>query len=369
VDARRVLDDPVVNERARSEPEVARRWSVPLVSISGVTIRVHVTFLALVLLVALTAGESGESALAAAGWLVVLFACVVVHELAHSFVARSKGVAVHEIDLLPIGGVSRMERLPDSWRDESAIAAAGPIASVTLAMLAFALAAAAGLPLLPPSVWEGPLLVRVAWANVLLAGFNLLPAFPLDGGRVFRALLERDRSRVEATRQAAGVSRVLAGGMVGLGVLFNFWLVVIGLFVLVAGSAEVSAVLVHAALGPMPAGALAVPSPVALPGDMLAAEGARLAALHPQAGYPVTEPDGTVLGLVNLGALRGSTPTTPVRLLASGTVVDARESLEHVAEQISNGPVAVTSHGSVVGVITLDILNEYLRQRLHEIET
>lgn len=144
--------------RERTGREKGRRWSIPIVRIAGVTIRVHVTFLALVVLVALTAGDAGQSAVGAVGWLVVLFACVVAHEFAHALVARSRGVAVHENDLLPIGGVSRLERTPDDWRGETAIAAAGPIVSVAIALLAFVLAATADQALLPASLWDGPLL-------------------------------------------------------------------------------------------------------------------------------------------------------------------------------------------------------------------
>jgi stage IV sporulation protein FB len=350
----------------RSNPEPGSRWSIPLVTVAGVTIRMHLTFLALVGLVALAADAAGESVPAAVGWLGALFACVVAHEFAHAMVARSKGIAVHEIDLLPIGGVSRLERIPDDWRDESAIAAAGPLASLAIAGLAFVLAITAGQPLLPIAMWEGPLLVRLAWMNLLLAGFNLVPAFPLDGGRVFRALLERDRSRVDATRQAVRISRGLAMGMIAVGVVFNLWLIVIGLFVMFAGKAEEAAVLIHATLGPVPALELAVPCPASLRSDASAAEASAIAHVHPQPAYPVIDPAGRILGLVDLGALLGSPPDTLVRSLASGGTVDVAGSLEEVAEKIAGGPVAVTRSGAVVGVITAEVLNGYLRQRLLE---
>lgn len=351
----------------RPEHESDRRWSVPLARVAGVTIRAHVTFFALVVLVALTAADAGETALGAVGWLLTLFTCVVIHELAHAIVAQSKGIAVHEIDLLPIGGISRLERIPEDWRDETAIAAAGPVASAGIAVIAFVLAIAAGESLLPVSPWDGPLLVRLAWANLLLAGFNLLPAFPLDGGRVFRALLERDRSRVEATRRAAQVSRLLALLMMAVGTLFNLWLIVIGAFVLVAGRAEEAAVLIHAALGPATARTLAWACPIALRADVAASDAVRTVDLQPQPAYPVTDVDGRVIGAVNLGVLRGSAPTTLVRELARGTVVDAEQPLEAAAPEIIHGPIVVTSGGEVVGVITREVLDDYLRQRLHDV--
>jgi Zn-dependent protease len=353
-----------MEDRARTETAEGIRWSVPLGRIAGVTIRVHVTFIALVALVALSAGETGESEVAAVGWLGLLFACVVVHELAHALVARSKGIAAHEIDLLPIGGVSRLERIPDRWRDESAIAIAGPVASVGVALVAFALAAAAGLPLGPADLWEGPLLTRLAWVNLMLAGFNLLPAFPLDGGRVLRALLERDRTRVQATQLASAISRSLAALMIGFGVLYNLWLIVIGAFVLFAGRAEEAAVLLHAALGPTPARALVVPCPLSLPSTLHAGEAAALAGLHPQPAYPVIAPDGEPLGLVLAGTLRGATAGTPIGELAAGESVEASESLEAVAAKMRGRPLGVTEGGAWIGVITPEDLDAYLQQRL-----
>jgi stage IV sporulation protein FB len=327
---------------------------------------VHVTFLALVGLVALTAGDAGESPAEAVGWLMVLFACVLAHELAHALVAQVNGIVVKEIDLLPIGGVSRLERIPDDWRAESAIAAAGPITSLAIAVLAFLCASAVGQPLLPAGIWDGALLARLGWVNVMLAGFNLLPAFPLDGGRVLRALLERRHSRVEATRRAARISRSIAFTMIGVGLLVDAWLIVIGLFVVFAGRAEEMAVLVHAALAPLRAHSLAVPCPVLLPVDMPATEAVAMVRSASQPAFPVIGAGGRPVGLVNIGRLRGAAPTTPVQDLAVGTAVDAEEPLEQVAASMTKDPVVVTRAGRVIGVITPEILDGYLRQRLRE---
>ena len=331
-------------------------WSWPLLRVAGITVRLHVTLVALVVLVAVSAGDAGESVPAAVGGLVALFACIVVHELSHALVARSKGIDVHEIDLLALGGVSRLERLPDRWRDEAAIAAAGPIASGSLAALAFLVAAGAGLPLLPPAMWSGPLPVRLGWANLMLAAFNLVPAFPLDGGRVLRALLERRRSRVDATRLAARISRAVAAVMIAAGLMGDLWLVLIGVFVVVAGSAEEAAVLVHAALGSIAAGRVAQPCPVSFQAGEPAAEAARMADLHPQPAYPVEDERGACVGTVTSSDLQEAAPAAAVGDVVAGGVVDERASLEDVAALIEAGPVAVTSGGRVVGVVTLEVL-------------
>jgi stage IV sporulation protein FB len=261
-----------------------------------------------------------------------------------------------------------LDRIPEDWRDESAIAVAGPIASVAVALTSFLAAAAAGHPLLPASLLEGPLLVRLGWVNLLLAVFNLLPAFPLDGGRVLRAQLERNRSRVAATAQAARVSRLLAGGMIFVGLLTNLWLVLIGLFVIVAGRAEEAAVLVHATLGPTAAGAAAQPCPVGFDTDLAAADALGIAERHPQPAYPVTDRDGAHRGLVTRGRLERAAPDEPVGSLASTVSVDAATSLEEAAALVASGPVAVVGGGRVVGVVTAEMLERRVRQRIGELD-
>jgi Zn-dependent protease len=341
------------------------RWSLPIGRIAGVAIRVNVSFLALALLVAWAAHDVGESPVEALAWLVAIFACVVVHELAHAMVARSKDVAVDEIDLMAIGGVSRLQRIPEDWRDESAIAIAGPVASIVIGLLAFGAGFSTGHELLPVTAWSGAALTRLGWLNLMLAGFNLLPAFPMDGGRVLRALLERDRSRVEATRVAVRVSRILAAVMIGAGFLVSVWLVVIGVFVLFAGRAEEAAVLVHAALAPVPAAALAVPSPVTLVATMQAADAALVAAANPQVAYAVHDGGGAIVGAVERARLLSTGPRTLVRDLMSGSTVEDAESLEALAEHVMDGPVVVTHEGRLVGVVTRDQVASYLAHWSH----
>jgi stage IV sporulation protein FB len=340
---------------------------VPIGRIGGVVIRVHVTFLVLVVLVAASAGAVGETVPEAVGWLLILFGCVVLHELAHAAVARHQGIDVHEIDLLPIGGVSRMERIPDAWRDEAAIAVAGPLASTAIGVVALAVAAVVGPALWPPSPWEGPLLARIGWVNLLLAGFNLIPAFPLDGGRVMRALLERTRSRVDATRQAARLSRILAFAMIAVGLFWNIWLVLIGIFVLFAGRSEETAVLIHAALA-VPARALSVACPIELPGAMAAGAARAGVAGTPQVAYPVRDERGQLTGVVAASTLEAAPAQIEVARLVSHTIVDADEPLDEVAEAGFSGPVAVVSGPVLVGVITPSMLEGYLTKRMHDLD-
>jgi Zn-dependent protease/CBS domain-containing protein len=197
------------------------RWSLRLGSVSGIDIRVHFTF---ALLVALSASLLGEihgtrGALFGALLVICLFACVVLHELGHSLVAQRFGVGVREIVLLPIGGVARLLSEPKKPSHELLIALAGPLVNVLIALGLFAVVQVSPLTLLdsaqmqkqalaPPST-RG-LLLLLLHGNIMLALFNMVPALPMDGGRVLRALLSFVFGQVRATNIAAGLAQALA---------------------------------------------------------------------------------------------------------------------------------------------------------------
>lgn len=270
--------------------------------VGGIPIRLHPAFFVLVALaVAGALGPPLEGLL----WLALLFGSVVVHELSHSLVARARGVVVKDIVLLPIGGVSEMERLPERPRDELAVAVAGPAASVALALAVGLVATVAGVDVLPPALTAGHLLRRLAWANVLLAGFNLLPAFPLDGGRVLRAALAQRIGLEAATRQAAAVGRRLAAAMAVLGLLFDAWLLLIAVFVWFGSRAEESATVVHVRLQGLRVADVMVPVygfdadvPLAVSPDTPAEEVLRKMLESSASIAAVVDDAGKVLGLV-----------------------------------------------------------------------
>jgi len=199
----------------------------------------HWSFLLLVGLVVVSGLPAGAWAvLAGIVWVVALFASVVVHELAHCLVARRRGGRVLGILLLPIGGMSRMSAIPAEPRDEAAVAIAGPATSLGLGVLLVAVAAAAGGAIWPPALLGGSWLARLGWLNLLLGVFNLLPALPMDGGRVLRAALARRLPKLRATTIAATVAKVIAAGLVVAGAFIDLWLVVIGVFVFIGASQE-----------------------------------------------------------------------------------------------------------------------------------
>ncbi|HUY86608.1 MAG TPA: site-2 protease family protein [Acidimicrobiales bacterium] len=213
--------------------------SVQIGRIAGVSIRLHWTFGLLIALVAASAaGGSSSQVVDLSVWIAVVFACVVLHELAHSIVARRRGATVLGILLLPIGGMSQLDRLPDNPDDEFAIAIVGPLASFAIAGAAAIGAVAFGSSLWPPVLTAGSWLGRIMWLNILLGAFNMLPALPMDGGRVLRARLSRHRNRSAATRIASQIARTIAYVMLVVGFFFDFWLILIGIFVLLGARAE-----------------------------------------------------------------------------------------------------------------------------------
>lgn len=220
--------------------EGSTRSSVRIARIGGIDIRMHWTFLVLVILVVWVNISSGASTVGVGLlWIAAVFASVLVHEYAHCVVARRRGAVVEDILLLPIGGLSQLKKMPERPADEFAIAIVGPLTSLGLAAaLAVAGGVVFGAHLWPPTLFAGSWFARLAWLNALLGGFNLLPALPMDGGRVARALLERRHDRLTATRQAARIARILAVVMIVGGIFYDFWLVLIGFFVYLGASAE-----------------------------------------------------------------------------------------------------------------------------------
>jgi Zn-dependent protease len=225
------------------------KTSFRVARIAGIDINVHVTFGLILLYGAIQWGAQfgARGALFGVLLMIVLFMCVVLHELGHSLVAQSFGIPVRDITLLPIGGVARMEKNPSKPVHELLIAAAGPFVNVVLALILYvatdvgAALASTGAPDLAKQMTPG-LPTALFWlflSNVFLAAFNLIPAFPMDGGRMLRALLAMSLGFGAATRIAAAVGQIFAlgFGLFGL-VTGNLLLVLVGVFVFFGAGQE-----------------------------------------------------------------------------------------------------------------------------------
>ena len=225
-------------------------WSLNIGSVAGTVVRVHLTFLLFLAWIFAASYASGGAATAtdSLAFMVLLFLCVLLHEFGHIFTARAFGVATPFVTLLPIGGVAQLERIPEEPRQEFLIAIAGPLVNVAITILLVVMFGA-NLQSSATAVdnMAIPLADRLAAVNLFLALFNMIPAFPMDGGRVLRALLASRVGYVRATGIAAAIGQFVAFALGFIGLLYNPILIFIGIFVYLAASSEAHMVALRAA--------------------------------------------------------------------------------------------------------------------------
>ena len=222
------------------------RGAYRIARLAGVDVKVHWTFLILLgwfFFSYYRETNSVETGLYGIGLVLAVFVCVIAHEYGHAFAARRYGIRTRDITMLPIGGLASLERMPEKPSEELVVAIAGPLVNVALGLGLAAYLFATDqfgnfnneFSQFDPRFFAENLLL----VNIVLVLFNLIPAFPMDGGRILRALLAMRWSRAKATRFAAGIGRTLAVGFVIIGFLnANYWLVFIGLFVYLGAGAE-----------------------------------------------------------------------------------------------------------------------------------
>jgi Zn-dependent protease len=352
------------------------KWSWKIARVAGIDLRVHATFLILLVWLALVYyREIGSVAGAANGVLftLALFGSVILHEFGHALTARRSGVPTRDITLLPIGGVARLESIPNKPKQELEIALAGPAVTLGIIVVLFVFLRALGVPLtrgdaamLSPG--RSSFLAQLMWVNVSLLLFNLLPAFPMDGGRVLRAGLALRMDYLRATMLAARVARIFAllFGVVGL--LYNPLLVLIALFVWLGAASESSATQMHTLLSGVSVERLMIRDIRTLaPSDTLDT------ALHHilegfQTDFPVVE-NGAVAGvLTRAGLLSGLAKEgreAPVTRWMEKTfrTASAGEPAEAAVARLGEckcRTLPVVSDGRLAGVLTMDNVGEYV---------
>lgn len=300
-----------------------------------------------------------------------LFTSVVIHELGHALVARLYDVKTIEIRLWFLGGVAQFQELPTRRGAEAVIAIAGPLTSALLAALLWL-----ALPLTETAAGARVVVAYLAITNVALALFNLLPAIPLDGGRVVRSLFAIFLPYLRATNVAVGLSAGIAIAMGVYGFLNGqLFLVIMAFFIYNAGRAEAQAALLKDALEGLTAADLMTPDPVTVEPDLPLVQFARLGEFRRHVGYPVVDPDGRLLGMALLhdatGAGEGrvdpttATPVVPVKAGADATVSSITRPADSVVprlpaidaiHRLSLGEigrlVVVGEHGEVLGLIS-----------------
>ncbi|MDQ3193299.1 MAG: site-2 protease family protein [Bacteroidota bacterium] len=222
------------------------KWSLNLGKVAGIKLFVHWTFLLLIGFIVFRSVSIGLD-LAQTLWYIffvlVVFACVVMHELGHALTAKRYKIHTRDIILLPIGGLARLEKMPEDPGQELAIAIAGPLVNIGIAILLYAIIAVTAIPFpTEPEAFAAigakNFLYMLLFVNLILAVFNMIPAFPMDGGRVLRALLSYKLPRHKATQFSAGLGKLLSIGFVLLGLFYNPFLIIIGIFIYLGAQAE-----------------------------------------------------------------------------------------------------------------------------------
>lgn len=352
-------------------------WSFNIGTFGGTQVRVHVTFALLLLWIWFVQYRIGGAAEAWQGviFIIAVFVCVVLHEFGHIIAARRYGIKTPDITLLPIGGLARLERMPDKPGQELVIALAGPLVNVVIAVLIFAvLGYSVGLEQIAQI--ENPradFFVRLAGVNVFLVVFNMIPAFPMDGGRVLRALLATRIPWARATQIAATIGQGLAFVFGFVGLLYNPLLIFIGIFVYLAAAAEAQTAQLREVASSVLVGDVMITKFASLPRSANIDQAIEMLLATTQHEFPVVDPDGKFEGLLTrddmIRALRQSGPDTPVvSVMRTGLpTIHPRKSLQGSLQSMmeANAPaIAVLGDdGRLVGLMTHENLGEMLMVR------
>lgn len=349
-------------------------WSVTIGRLGETAIRIHVTFLLFLVWIWAAYYRTGGADAAWQGVLFValLFACVLLHELGHVFAARHYGVKTPDITLWPFGGIASLERMPEKPSEELVVAIAGPLVNVAIAAVLL-LILGAGLNVDDLSKIEDPgtsMLVKLAGANIFLVVFNLIPAFPMDGGRVLRALLAMNMGFGRATAVAASIGQGLAIALGLAGIFFNPMLMIIGVFVFLAASGEAGQVqLKEASRGLSVADAMITHFETL--GPTATVDDAADALIRTtQREFPVVDGGGHLRGVLTrdamIRAMKDEGPQTPVIAVMQPNVptVEARARLDAALKLITSEQVpavgVVDGTGRLVGLLTPENVGELM---------
>jgi stage IV sporulation protein FB len=358
-------------------------WSLNIGSIAGTAVRIHVTFLLFLIWIFAASYAAGGSDAAWSGliFLVLIFACVLAHEFGHIFTARAFGVATPDVTLLPIGGVARLERIPEKPMEEFLIAVAGPLVNVVIALVLLAVAGArlqTGAAAAALDNTSIPLLDKLAAVNLFLALFNMIPAFPMDGGRVLRALLSAKFGFVRATEIAASIGQGFAFLLGFIGLFYNPILIFIAIFVYLAASAEAHMVALRSVARGVPVSTAAMTRIATLTPEAHIDEAVQTLFQTSQSEFPVVDAALKPVGLLGRGdiirALKEFGPEARVSQAMSPTppMVDRRRPLDEAVrllqEKAAPAVVVVDASGRFAGLITSETMGELLmvRQALPE---
>ena len=361
------------SNRNTNESGPVLKWNLKLGRFLGIDVYLHFTFLLILGFLAVAhwlPGRSVEAALGGVLFFAAIFGCVLLHEFGHALAARRYGIGTRDITLLPIGGLARLERMPDKPKQEFWIAVAGPAVNVVIATILAAWIAFTGswTALGSISTTTGSFAERLLAVNVFLVLFNLLPAFPMDGGRVLRSLLAMRLDYVKATNIAARLGQGMAFVFAFIGLFGNPMLLFISLFVWMGASSEMGAAQARSALAGVPVSHAMVTQFVALHQTDSLGQAARHVLAGSQQDFPVMDHDRVVGLLERRHLLDGLTRLGPDAFVDEVMARDfptlaPTEMIEPalVRQHLNEFPMLpVIENGRLVGLLTTDNLTELL---------
>ncbi len=349
------------------------KWSWKIGEFAGIGLYVHATFpllLAFIALPQLLYGGDVAEAFTNIAFVLVLFLCVVLHEYGHALAARRYGIKTQDITLLPIGGVARLERMPDKPSQELVVAAAGPLVNVAIAAILFVVLLLAGVtvPSLGLGLGNESFLEQLLTINLVLVGFNLIPAFPMDGGRILRALLATRLEYARATRYAALLGQGIAVLFAIAGFFVNPLLVMTALFIFMGAQGEAQMAQQRSALNGFTVGQAMRSNVRTLGSREWLASAVDSMMSTAQQDFPIVE-DGRVVGMLTrdtlLKGLKQFGAYIPIDRIMRRDVatVDADTPLVNASETMQANEttsVPVTHNGTLVGILTFESIREFL---------
>jgi stage IV sporulation protein FB len=354
------------------------RWSYTIGRFGGTEVKVHVTFILLLGWIAFNAYQAAGAAAAVTDTLffATFFLCIVLHEFGHITMARRFGVRTPDVILLPIGGVARLERIPEEPKQELLIALAGPAVTIAIILLLLLAAAAAGQTLVfrDPLGEQVPFAVRLMIVNVMVLVFNLIPAFPLDGGRVLRALLASRLGLVRATRIAGTIGQLFAVALGIWGVMQQAPLVMlVAFFIFLGAGSEASAVATRMAGRGLQVSQMMVTQFRTIPVHATLAQAVDLLLSGEQREFPVVDNLGRTEGILTRDNLiRGLSRHGPDSTVAEAMTPAAptvaptlgfQEALDRLRASGLPALPVVDGGGMLVGLLTLDNITDLLLVR------
>lgn len=349
------------------------KWSIKLGKLLGIDVYLHFTFLLLLVFLGFyywSTTHSIAASLQGVAFIIALFSCVVLHELGHALTARHYGIQTRDITLLPIGGIARLDKMPEKPMQELWVALAGPTVNVVIAAILLGGMTLTGgiFHVEEISATGGSFWFRLIMLNLFLVAFNLLPAFPMDGGRVLRALLAMRLGRRRATAIAANVGQFMAILFGIFGFFYNPFLIFIGIFVYLGAQAEAGLVEMQSALGGLRVrDAMMTRFRTLTSKDTLAKAVEELLA-GSQHDFPVVENEQPI-GILRRNDLVKALSEGPDDALVTDSMcrdsetVDQSVSLKSAFDFMSEkqcGTMPVMADGHFVGLLTLENITEMI---------